>query len=134
MRKNIIIGAFIALIYIGCGVSDIVKKLPNEYVYMSESPSQKWIMNNDSKSIDAKDYIPCKIQKYVYDNKYIIAKIKFHYDMHCAVGFKESKVLKDGKIYYYIIDTSKDVRYGPFAKKEDFNKQKLKLGIKLKLD
>ena len=60
MQKNIIIGALIALVYTGCGVSDIVNKLPNKYVYMSESPTQKWIMNNDSKSIDAKDYIPCK--------------------------------------------------------------------------
>lgn len=133
MRTNIIISVFIALIYTGCGVSDIVKKLPNEYVYMSESSSQKWIINNDSKSIDAKDYIPCKIVKYAYDNKYIIAKIKFHYDLNCAVGFSESKKLKEGNIYYYIIDTSKDVRYGPFATKENFDKQKLKLGIKLEL-
>ena len=132
MFKNIIISALTALIYTGCGVSDIVKSLPNNYVYMSEAPVQKWIMHNPL-GINSSNYIPCKIEKYTYDNKYIIAKIKFHYDMHCAVGYDESKTLKEGKIYYYIIDTSKDIRYGPFETKKAFDKQKQNLGVKLKL-
>ena len=53
--------------------------------------------------------------------------------MHYTIGFNESKTLKEGKTYYYIIDTLKDARYGPFEEKKDFIIQKSKLGIKLNL-
>ena len=131
--KNILSSVSLAVLLAGCGVSDIVKDLPNEYVYSSESSNDKWIMNNDSKTIDAKDYIPCKIEEYAHNKRYIIAMIRFHYDINCPVGFKESKVLKEGKIYYYILDTLKDKRYGPFEQKKDFEEKKRELGVDLKL-
>ncbi len=131
--KKILSVIVLVVLFIGCGVSDIVKDLPNKYVYMSEAPKEKWIMNNDSKVINSKDYIPCKIESYAYDKRYIIARIKFHYDMNCPVGFKESKTLKEGRIYYYILDTTKDQRYGPFEQKKEFVKKKRELAIGLKL-
>lgn len=132
MVKNIILIMLSLIFFIGCSVSDIVKTLHNNYVYTSESSKQRWIMKNPL-SINSKDYIPCKIEKYSFDNNFILAKIKFHYDMNCVVGFDESKVLKEGNIYYYILNIKDDIRYGPFETKEAFNKQKQKLGIKLKL-
>jgi hypothetical protein len=133
--KKIVISSFLGLIiFMGCaGVSDIVEKIPNGYVYGSESKKQKWIMKNPL-SIDSDLYIPCKILEYKYDENYIVAKIKFHYSMECIVGFKESKRLKEGKVYYYIIDTVKNIRYGEFDTYEKFIEKLKKLHVSLFLN
>jgi len=129
--KKIIISIFMGfMVLTGCaGVSDVVEELPNEYVYGDEAPLQKWIMKNPL-SLNSDLYIPCKVLEYKYNQNYIIAKIEFHYDMYCVVGFEESKRLKEGKVYYYIIDTVKNIRYGEFDTYEKFTK---KLNI-LKVD
>ena len=131
--KKIIMSTVGFILFMGCaGVSDIYKNLPNGYTYISESPMQKSIIFEDANSLrqQEENYIPCKILKYKYNQNYIVAKIQFHYDINCVVGFKESKRLKEGKIYYYIIDTVKNIRYGEFS---DYHKlvEKLK---KLKVD
>jgi hypothetical protein len=134
MNKIVIIGFLGLIIFMGCaGVSDIVEKLPNGYVYGSESKKQKWIMKNPL-SIDSDLYIPCNISEYKYDENYIVAKIKFHYNMECIVGFKESKRLKEGRVYYYIIDTVKNIRYGEFDTYEKFIEKIQKLHVSLSLD
>lgn len=131
MIKILISILTVFLILKGCaGVSDVLEKLSNGYVYMSEAPKQKWIMKNPL-SIDSDLYIPCQILEYKYNKKYIIAKIKFHYDINCVVGFNESKILKEGKIYYYIIDTEKNIRYGAFQNENTFRKTLNKLNIDL---
>lgn len=129
---KILISIFtVFMIFKGCaGVSDVVEDLPNEYVYVDEAPQQKWIMK-DPLSIDSDLYIPCQILEYKYNKKYIIAKIKFHYDINCVAGFIESKTLKEGKIYYYIIDTEKNIRYGAFQNENTFRKTLNKLNIDL---
>jgi hypothetical protein len=136
--KKIVISAFLGvIIFMGCaGVSDIYKDLPNGYVYISESSMQKSIIFEDANSIEqqSKNYIPCKILEYKYDENYIVAKIKFHYNMECNVGFKESKRLKEGKVYYYIIDTVKNIRYGEFDTYEKFIEKIQKLHVSLSLD
>jgi hypothetical protein len=131
---KVLTSIFIAsIIILGCaGVSDIVEKIPNGYVYTDEASQQKWIMKNPL-SVDTDLYIPCKILKYKYNRNYIIAKIQFHYDMNCVVGFKESKNLKEGEIYYYIIDTKNNIRYGAFKNKKYYLKMKKKLNIQIKL-
>ena len=128
--------AFLMLVSCGGGISDIVEDIPNGYAYGDEAPQQKWIMFEDANSLEQqeKNYIPCKILKYKYNKKYIIAKIKFHYDMYCVVGFAESKQLKEGKIYYYIIDTIKNIRYGAFENYDKFNQKLKALNIDLKID
>jgi hypothetical protein len=134
---NTITGTFIGLVlFLGCGgVSDAVEKLSNKYVYMDESNTQKFIMFEGGSSLieQEKNYIPCQILKYKDNKNYIIAQIKFHYEMGFVVGFEESKKLKEGQIYYYIIDTNKNVRYGPFEDKEIYMQQKKALNIKIKL-
>lgn len=128
--KKIIMSVVGFVLVVGCaGVSDILDKLPNGYAYISESHQQKWIMKNPL-SVDSNLYIPSVVVEYQHNQNYIIAKIQFHYDINCVVGFKESKRLKEGKIYYYIIDTVKNIRYGEFS---DYHKlvEKLK---KLKVD
>lgn len=131
--KKIFMSVVGLILFIGCtGVSDIYKDLPNGYTYISESPMQKSIIFEDANSLEQQErnYIPCKILKYKYNQNYIIAKIQFHYDINCVVGYKESKRLKEGHIYYYIIDTIKNIRYREFTTYEKFN-EKLKL---LKVD
>lgn len=130
--KKFIFSIFSVIIMIGCGagVSDIVEDLPNNYTYMSESLQQKLIMKNPL-SIDSDAYIPCQVIDYKYNEQYIIAKIKFHYDMNCVVGFKERNILKEGKIYYYIIDTKKDIRYGAYKDLDELTKKKELLNIEL---
>ena len=125
------------ILFVGCaGVSDIYKDLPNGYTYISESPMRKSIIFEDANSLDQqeKNYIPCKVLKYKYNQNYIIAKIQFHYDMSCVVGYKESKRLKEGYIYYYIIDTVKNIRYGEFDSYEKFNEKLKALNVGLSLD
>ena len=136
---KVLLSAFVGLIvFVGCGgVSDINEKLSNGYVYIDESPQQKLVMFDSANSLkqQEKNYIPCKILKYKHNKKYIIAKIRFHYDMNCGtIGFKESKQLKEGKIYYYIIDTVKNIRYGAFESYDDFSKQLKRLNVGLKID
>jgi len=134
--KKIAISSFLGfMIFVGCaGVSDIVEKIPNGYVYGSESKKQKWIMKNPL-SIDSDLYIPCKILEYKYDENYIIAKIKFHYNINYGtIGFKESKHLKEGKIYYYIIDTVKNIRYGELDTYEKFIEKLKSLHVNLSLN
>jgi len=134
MKKVLISLAIGFTIFTGCaGVSDVLEKLPNKYAYVSESHQQRWIMKNPL-SVDSNLYVPCKIQEYKFNKNYIIAKIKFHYDMNCVVGFEESKRLKEGKIYYYIIDTVKNVRYGEFDSYEKFNEKLKALNVGLSLD
>lgn len=115
----------------GAGVSDIVEELPNGYVYGDEASKQKWIMKNPL-SIGSELYIPCQVIEYKYDKQYIIAKIRFHYDQNFVVGFIESKVLKEGQNYYYIIDTKNNLRYGPYQSKEEFIKEITAMDIGLK--
>jgi hypothetical protein len=125
----------ISLVFMGGCSSDIVKDLPNEYTYISETPMQKSIIFEGATSLKQQEenYIPCKVIKYKFNQNYIISKIKFHYDMNCVVGFKESKRLKEGKIYYYILDTVKNIRYGEFDTYEKFNVKlkTLKVGLEL---
>lgn len=122
------------VLFFGCaGVSDVLEKLPNKYSYVSESLEQRWIMKNPL-SVDSVLYIPCQVLNYKYNKKYIIAKIKFHYNMNCVVGFKESKQLKEGEIYYYIVNTEKNIRYGEFDSYEKFNKKLKVLHVGLSLD
>jgi len=131
--KKIFISTIGLILFMGCaGVSDVVEEIPNNYVYGDEAPQQKWIMKNPL-SIDSNLYIPCKILQYKYNQKYIISKIQFHYDMNCIVGFKESKSLKEGQIYYYIIDTVKNIRYGAFETKKEYLKKKKELNVKIEL-
>lgn len=120
----------LTLILLGCW--DIRKELPNGYIYSTESNQQIWIQKNPL-SINSKAYVPCKILEYKFNKKYILAKIKFHYDMDCVVGFLESKILTEGEIYYYIIDTQKHIRYEAFENKNDFDEKLKELKIKLKL-
>lgn len=128
--------AVLTLVNCGGGISDITEDISNGYVYSDEAPQQKWIMFENANSLEQqeKNYIPCKILKYKYNKKYIIAKIKFHYDMNCVVGFRESKQLKEGKIYYYIIDTIKNIRYGAFKNYDKFNHKLKVLKVELKID
>lgn len=120
------------IMFKGCaGLDDVAENLPNKYTYISEAPQQKWIMKSPL-SIDSDLYIPCQILDFKYNKNYIIAKIKFHYDINCVVGFNESKTLKEGKIYYYILDTEKNIRYGAFEKKDYMSKIN-ELGVNLKL-
>jgi hypothetical protein len=114
---------------VGCW--DIQEELPNGYIYSTESSQEMWIQKNPL-SINSKSYIPCKILEYQYNKRYILAKIKFHYDMNCVVGFEESKMLTEGKIYYYIIDTQKHVRYGAYENISDFNYKLKELKINLR--
>jgi hypothetical protein len=117
--------------FVGC--LDIRKKLPNGYIYLTESSQEMWIQKNPL-SINSKSYIPCKILEYQYNERYILAKIKFHYDMNCVVGFEESKTLTEGKIYYYIIDSKKHVRYGAYENINDFNHKLKELKINLRFE
>lgn len=128
-----LLSVFSLLLIQGCGagVSDINQDLPNNYIYVSEAPEQKWIAKKPL-SVNSNLYIPCRILKYKYDKRYIIAKIRFHYDQSSVVGFIESKALKEGKNYYYIIDTENNLRYGPYQSKEEFIKEITAMDIGLK--
>ena len=113
----------------GAGVSDEFKKLPNGYVYIEESSKHKWIMKNPLPA-NSDLYVPCQVVNYhIYKKQYIIAKIKFLHDDICAVGFVESQYLKYDKLYFYIIDTKKEVRYGPFKTFANFKEQLNALNI-----
>jgi len=133
MNKLVI--SFSLLVFIGCGGGDWSENLGNDYIYISESSKQEWIMFEGAKFLEEanQNYIPCDIIDYRYNSQYIIAKIKFHYQNECVVGFKESKELKEGKIYYYIIDKENNLRYGAYSDKNSFKKQIQKLRIELEL-
>ena len=101
---------------------------------MDEALRYKYIIFEQANSVVEQEMntLPCTIIKYKYDKKYIIAKIKFHYDINYGtIGFNESKILKEGKIYYYIIDTEKNIRYGAFQNENTFRKTLNKLNIDL---
>ena len=133
MKYIILFGLMFSIV--GCW--DIQEELPNGYKYISEQGSieYQYIIYEKATSLikQENNAIPCKILDYKFNKKYILAKIKFHYDMDCAVGFEESKILIEGKIYYYIIDTQKNVRYGAYKDKRDFDNKIKELKIELKL-
>ena len=121
---------------VGCW--DIQEELPNGYKYISEQHTveYEYIVFEEATSLieEEKNTIPCKVLNYKYNERYILAKIKFHYDMNCVVGFEESKTLTEGKIYYYIIDTKKHVRYGAYENINDFNHKLKELKINLRFE
>ena len=128
--KQILLSGFLSIIIIGCW--DIQKELPHGYKYIDEvnNRSSKYIIFEDSSSLKEQESnsIPCTIVKYKFNQNYILVKIKFHYDKNLNVGFNESKQLVEGKIYYYILDTKKHIRYGAYNK-VSFNKKIKKLNM-----
>lgn len=125
---------FVILVIVGCaGVSDVYKKLTNGYIYVSESEKQKYITKNPLQ-VNSKLYIPCEVLEYKFNKRYIIAKIRFYYKSEYPVGFNENRQLKRGEIYYYIIDTINNKRYGAFDNFEQFNHMLKRLHIELVID
>ena len=135
--KKIFIGIIGTVLFFGCaGVSDIYKDLSNRYMYVDEASKYKYIIFKKANSITEQESntIPCTILEYKFNQNFIIAKIKFHYDINYGtVGFKESKRLEEGKIYYYIINTVKNIRYGEFDTYKKFNKRLEVLKVDLSL-
>jgi len=129
------ITAIVLVILNGCaGVSDIYEELPNGYVYVSESKEQKVIVKNPL-SLNSNLYVPSIILDYKYNRDYIIAKIQFHYNSRDgSIGFQEQKRLKEGNVYYYIIDTKRDMRYGEFSNYQTFLKKLKELNVSLVID
>jgi len=138
MVKGLISGFLGLIVFVGCGgVSDIYKDLPNGYMYVDEAPLYKYIILKKAHTLieQEENTIPCSVLNYTYNQNYLIAKIKFHYDMNYGTtGFKESKRLKEGQIYYYIIDTKKNIRYGAFDTYEKFAKKLKILKVDLSLE
>jgi len=102
------IGAFVS------GCSDYVEELPNDYVYVSESPDQKFIEKINTVNLDR--YVPCKVIYFDVFEEFIFAIQEYVGD--CISGDFPVENVELGELFVWVIDTKKDLVYGPF----DLNK------------
>ncbi|MEC3882047.1 DUF3997 domain-containing protein [Parapedobacter sp. 10938] len=107
-----------------CSTSDYVHDLGDDYILISESNANQFISGpNDT---TGNGLIPCTVERFEYDNAYIIAEQKDNPDCLPQEDY-ESKEAK-----YWIIHKEKQVVYGPFDW-ETFMRKRDELGISLSI-
>ena len=107
----------------GCSAVDYNTDLGDYYMFVSESNTNQFIYNR--KDTTGKRSVPCTVEEFRFDERYIVAKQKLNND--CSDnGFKDSISR------FYIIDKLKKNEYGPLDS-VGYQKVKRKLSIDLNL-
>ncbi len=104
----------IAVLLVGCGggVSDKTVDLPGDYQFVSESVNDKVIVPRQMFKHDM--FVPCSVQKYVWNSKFILAKQKA--TKECFVKNKNRQSI--GEFYYWVILVQGKTVLGPLSERE----------------
>ena len=109
-----------------CG--DYELNLPGGYVLFSESPNNQIIMREEGRD-PHEPYVPCNVTGYDYNDEFIVAKqqarIECYMDKDNAFDPYD---LKDGEIYYWIIDAKQKRVNGPYTEQE-YRDNRIKLEV-----
>ena len=125
-----IITAFVLSIFlVSCGgwIGDSIEELPGTYEFVFEGGDFNYIYGG----VKNQKVIPCNVEKYNFNDDYIIAYQKACKDCIIEHDVKQ----KEGSFYYWIIDVKKDTLYS-FSTREDYMEKRKELGVpeKLKLE
>lgn len=102
-------------------------QLPNDYEYSCTS-EHSCTVSLKKNSLN-KTILPEKIFELGYDDRYVIAK-QYKMKEKYPNNPNNSYMIPDKDvIYYWILDTEKKIRFGPYYKIKDFEQKKSELGI-----
>lgn len=102
MKKHLL-HLFLMCLY-SCSAGDYSTDLGDHYLFVSESNANQFIYNMQDTT--GKRSIPCTVDEFKFDEKYIVAKQRPNRD--CS-----DKGFTYNTFRFYIIDKKKAVEYGP---------------------
>jgi hypothetical protein len=105
--------------------------LGNGYFYRDEGDNLKDILCKNVNGVE----VPATVINYVYDSKFILAKQIPKYPQDPLYNKEYEYKKGSDAVYFWIIDKSNNVQYGPLEKREyDKLRQKLRIPRNLQLD
>ena len=96
----------------GPGTTDWSYELPNGYRISRYNSKEVFVAGGRACTSDPK-YIKCSVTDFAYDDRYVFTK-------HC---------LNDDEMYYYILDTEKELLYGAYDNMEKMKIKAKELGV-----
>lgn len=128
--KHKMIVILICFFITGCvDGGDYIISLPNNYL-LDASPAHHIVLYRaDGISIDMQNYIPPKVVELGWNSRYIIAKqygMKKEYPNNPDNDYE---IPDESKIYYWILDTEEQIKYGPYESFKEYTSKINELGI-----
>lgn len=129
MKFNVIL-ILIVLLITGCGGGTSYEiELPNDYELYADSNDYIVIYHKVGTSRDDKNTLPPTIVEISWNERFIIAKqygMKKKYPNNIDNSYE---IPDKSKVYYWILDTENQIKYGPYKYLNEFNNKKEELNI-----
>ncbi len=107
---------YVSILTTSCfpGYSDYRYNLINGYILVRSSKHEIVIVPEDGWQSD-EQIISAKVVEVAWNDRYVIAK---QYGLKLENDYNDYEIPDKSKVYYWILDTEQQKRYGPYNKKE----------------